>query len=83
MRAASHTLTVIAVVALLIALIAGSVKVLTQLRTPSNADLPSGIWAGLIDDLPSGRSVECVMVRDPGGSVGITCDWNTAVTPRR
>ena len=56
-----------------------------DMRRPpaSSADLPSGIWAGLVDDLPSGRVVECVMVRDPGGSVGITCDWSTAVIPRR
>lgn len=49
----------------------------------AKTDQPSGIWTGLVDDLPSGRAVECVMIRDAGGSVGITCDWSTATIPRR
>lgn len=39
---------------------------------------PTGIWAGLINDLPSGRTVECVFARDPTGALALTCDWNTA-----
>lgn len=39
---------------------------------------PSGIWAGLVTDLPSGRTVECVFARDPTGALAITCDWTTA-----
>lgn len=45
---------------------------------PAPSD-PSGIWAGLVDDLPSGRMVECVFARDPSGSVAVTCDWQNAV----
>lgn len=44
---------------------------------------PSGVWAGLVDDLPSGRMVECVFARDPSGSVAVTCDWNNAVARGR
>ena len=44
---------------------------------------PSGIWAGLVDDLPSGRLVECVFARDPSGSVAVTCDWQNAVVRGR
>lgn len=43
------------------------------------APQPSGVWAGLVDDLPSGRLVECVFARDPSGSVAVTCDWQNAV----
>ena len=43
---------------------------------------PSGVWAGLVDDLPSGRMVECVFARDPSGSVAVTCDWANAVRGR-
>lgn len=43
---------------------------------------PSGIWTGLVDDLPSGRVVECVFARDPSGAVALTCDWSTAVRVR-
>lgn len=39
---------------------------------------PTGIWAGIVDHLPSGRTVECVFARDPTGSLALTCDWNTA-----
>ena len=39
---------------------------------------PSGLWAGLVTDLPSGRTVECVFARDPTGALAITCDWTTA-----
>ena len=48
---------------------------------PTASD-PSGIWAGLVDDLPSGRLVECVFARDPSGSVAVTCDWQNAVRGR-
>ena len=43
------------------------------------APQPSGVWAGLVDDLPSGRLVECVFARDPSGSVVVSCDWQNAV----
>ena len=29
------------------------------------APQPSGVWAGLVDDLPSGRLVECVFATHP------------------
>lgn len=48
---------------------------------PSNPQ-PSGVWAGLVDELPSGRTVECVFARDPSGSVALTCDWANAVRTR-
>ena len=56
----------------------------TLLRIESRRDpQPSGIWAGIVDDLPSGRLVECVFARDPSGSVAVTCDWQNAVVRGR
>lgn len=45
---------------------------------PIDRSQPSGIWAGAVDTLPSGRSVECVFARDPNGAVAVTCDWGAA-----
>lgn len=69
-----------AVVILLLAIIAAS----TVMRFSAITDKsqPTGIWSGLISDLPSGRSVECVFARDAQGGVAITCDWNNAVIVR-
>lgn len=50
--------------------------------SPRTTPDPSGIWAGIVDDLPSGRLVECVFARDPSGSVAVTCDWQNAVRGR-
>ena len=48
---------------------------------------PTGIWAGIVDDLPSGRMVECVFARDEsstgGVAVAVTCDWQNAVVRGR
>lgn len=44
---------------------------------------PTGLVGVLVDDLPSGRMVECVLARDttgPGVAVSVTCDWQGAVS---
>ncbi|MFA5594872.1 MAG: hypothetical protein WDA15_06285 [Trueperaceae bacterium] len=65
---------------LIITLLALVAKDLLAARAaqPPAATQPSGIWTGLVNDLPSGRAVECVFARDPTGALAITCDWNTA-----
>lgn len=65
-----------------LALLLSFVGVLPIRSTPEPDPTPSGIWAGLVDDLPSGRTVECVFARDPSGSVAVTCDWVNAVRAR-
>lgn len=66
--------------AIIVALI---VTLTVNWRATRTASDPSGIWAGLVDDLPSGRLVECVFARDPSGSVAVTCDWQNAVVRGR
>lgn len=63
---------------LLMILLAITASLLFARQSPAS-DLPSGVWGGVVDDLPSGRAVECVVIRDPGGSVAITCDWPNAI----
>lgn len=60
----------------LLALVAKDHHAARAAQPPTNQ--PTGIWAGLINDLPSGRTVECVFARDPTGALAITCDWTTA-----
>ena len=77
--------TLMGVVMIVIALLLGGTVALLiakQNAKPTASD-PSGIWAGLVDDLPSGRLVECVFARDPSGSVAVTCDWQNAVVRGR
>ena len=75
--------TLMGVVMIVIALLlGGTVALLIAKQNATPTPDPSGIWAGLVDDLPSGRLVECVFARDPSGSVAVTCDWNNAVRGR-
>ena len=76
--------TLMGVVMIVIALLlGGTVALLIAKQNAKPTPDPSGIWAGLVDDLPSGRLVECVFARDPSGSVAVTCDWNNAVVRGR
>lgn len=76
--------TLMGVVMIVIALLlGGTVALLIAKQNAKPAPDPSGVWAGLVDDLPSGRLVECVFARDPSGSVAVTCDWNNAVVRGR
>lgn len=60
----------------LLTLVAKDLLAARAAQPPTNQ--PTGIWAGLVNDLPSGRTVECVFARDPTGALALTCDWNTA-----
>ena len=68
--------------ALLVIVTIVTINVFQAWRERQATPQPSGVWAGIVDDLPSGRLVECVFARDPSGSVAVTCDWMNAVRGR-
>lgn len=72
---------IVLVITALLAIV--TINVFQAWRERQATPQPSGIWAGIVDDLPSGRLVECVFARDPSGSVAVTCDWQNAVVRGR
>ena len=79
MRKVETLMGVIILLALTALLAVITINAYQTWRAKPTPQQPSGIWAGLVDDLPSGRLVECVFARDPSGSVAVTCDWQNAV----
>jgi len=72
---------------MLVAIVAYALGAFVNTPRSPEVKAPEGIWTVLVDDLPSGRVVECVAARGttPQGGVGvsITCDWSTATKVTR